>query len=149
MNGHARNILALLCAALLAAALLGALVIWTLNLAPSFRARRAANAAIAGRLKEAKALGLTYESALAAPEKALGKPALWCLRRGDLDRTYYNGEEGKPVYIKNSGRMPSTVNYTGKHQNCADALLTIATVSAVSYGSFSAVRLEADFIAYP
>jgi len=147
MSGHIKNILTMLGSALLAAALLGTLALWTMNLAPRFKARMAEKAAIAAQIKEAKELNITYEAALAAPTKAVGKPVLWCLRKGDGHISYYNREEQKPVHITNPGSMYQEGGST--HSSCAAALLTITTVTAVSYGSFFAVRLEASFVAYP
>ena len=146
MNGHGKNTLTLLTASLLAAALLGTLVIWTMNLAPRFKTRMGRKAAIAPMIKEAKELNITYESALAAPTKAVGKPALWCLRKGTGDLSYYNGNEQQTVHITNQRRMPQNGS---THQSCTEALLTITTVTAASFGSFSAVRINAEFIGYP
>jgi hypothetical protein len=145
MTGHLKNILTLLVSALLAAVLLGTLIIWTMDLAPRFKTRMARKAALAPRIKEAKELGLTYEAVLAAPYKTVGKPVLWCLRKGDSDRSYYNGEETKLLHVTNSGRMLQG----GSHQSCAETLLTITTVTAVSFGGVSSVRMEAYFEDYP
>ena len=141
-NGY-RNLFYLMGTGLLAACLLSFLLSsGTRRLAGGLRSR--ANLAL---LKEARALGLTYEAALAAPASAVGKPALWCLRRRAAGPAAYKGDDSRPVHITNLAQMP---DYTGSsHQTCTDTLVVIGTFTALQFGEVRGVRLEAGFVAYP
>lgn len=147
MSGHLKNILTLLAAALVTLVLLASMTRVTRTLAPRLRARLAQRAAAAPLLREAARLAITYESALAAPGAAVGKPALWCLRDAGGGRTLYNGDESRPVYISNPASLPAPAGSI--HRGCADALVEIASVTYSSFGVVSGARLEARFIGVP
>jgi len=120
---------------------------WAETLVPSFKAAMARKAAHAPLVKQAKALALTYEAVLAAPANAVGKPAVWCLRRINPQETLYQGKEGKSVYIGNPYTMRDLAGST--HQTCTDTLVTIKSVTALEAGSIRSVRLEVEFVDYP
>ncbi|OGR40870.1 MAG: hypothetical protein A2X35_02750 [Elusimicrobia bacterium GWA2_61_42] len=147
MSGHLKNILTLLAVAVVSAPLLLACASWGRNLAPGLKTRLANKASTAPLIKEARRLGLTYEAALAAPSAAVGKPAVWCLRRAGSGPAAYRGDEARPVHIINPEKMPGRAG--SGHESCTDALVEITTVTALSFGEVSALRLEARFVAYP
>ena len=142
-----KNIACLTGGAVLAAVLVLGAAIWAQTFVPAFRARMARKAQNAPLMKEARELGLTYDSVLAAPAKAVGKPAVWCLRRITPWETLYKGEEGKSVYVENPHGMS---NPSGSmHQTCTETLVTIKTVTALELGTVRGLRLEASFVDYP
>ena len=142
-----RNVAGLLGGAVLAAVLALVAAMWAQTLVPAFRARLARKAQNAPLMKEARELGLTYDSVLAAPAKAVGKPAVWCLRRITPWETLYQGKEGQSVYIENPHGMSNPSN--SMRQTCTDTLLTIKTVTALELGTVRGLRLEASFVDYP
>ena len=147
-EGGYRQLFFLLGAGLLATCLLILLLSsGTRRLAGGLRSRASARAANRALLKEARALDLTYEAALAAPADAVGKPAVWCLRKRGTGPAAYKGDALRPVYITNLAQMP---DYAGSgHQTCTDALVVIGTFTALQFGEVRGVRLEAGFVAYP
>jgi hypothetical protein len=147
MSGHLKNILTLLAATLVLLVLLASMTRVSRTLAPRFRTRLSAKAAQAPMLKEAKRLGLTYDSVLADPVKALGRPAVWCLRQGAGGLAAYDGDPDRTVEIVNPEDMPAV--YGSTHQQCADALIELSTVTYYSFGGVSGARLKARFVAYP
>ena len=165
-----RNIAAAVIGVAILAPLLLAALMWADKLAPAMRERMGRKAAIAPLVKEARALGLTYESALADPFKSVGKPAVWCLRRmpeqrgyaplpGSTDAaravkpnsgflgTWYEGDVKRPVFITNPGRVYSISG--SMHQGCFNTLVVIKNVSAYDFGAGPRLRLEAEFVDYP
>lgn len=142
-----KNIAGLVAGVVVAAVIVLAAAMWAQTLVPAFQARAARKARNAPLIKEARELGLTYDSVLAAPAQAVGKPALWCLRRISPFETLYKGEEGKSVYIENPHGMSAPTN--SMRQTCTNTLLTIKTVTALDYGTVRGVRLEAGFVDYP
>ncbi|MDA8130943.1 MAG: hypothetical protein M0025_08265 [Elusimicrobia bacterium] len=121
-------------------------VLWLYSIAPSFSAERARRAALRPMMKEAGELSLTYEGVLAAPEKAVGKQALWCLKRMAPDSALYGGSSGKPVHISGSGLPPSRTY----RRDCDETLLTIRAVTATEFpGGQRSLRITAEFVAYP
>lgn len=147
MSGHLKNILALLLACVVITPLLIMLSAHMQGAASGLRTRMGQKAAYAASLKQAKELGLTYESALASPAAALGKPALWCLRKSGTGRSFYKGDDTRPVYITNPERMDPTSG--SSHQDCQDALIELSTFTVYSFGGPAKLRVEARFIAYP
>lgn len=141
------EIAALLSGVLLIAVVVLGAVIWGETLAPGFRNRLAEKSRNAKLAKQAGELGLTYESVLADPAKALDKPAVWCLRGTGAEEAFYEGKEDKAVYIANSGRMPK--NYGTMRRTCVDTLVTIKTVTALDFGGARGLRLEVEFVGYP
>jgi len=146
-SGNLSSIASLLSGVLLIAVVVLGAVVWMKTLAPGFKAGLAEKARHAPLLRQAGELGLTYETVLADPAKAVGKPAVWCLRRSGAEGALYDGREDKPVYIVNAGRMPSS--YGTMRQTCTRTLVTIKTVTALDFGGTRGLRLEVDFIAYP
>lgn len=142
-----KNIAVLTGGAVLAAVLVAAAAIWAQTLVPAFKARQARKAHNAPLIKEAGKLALTYDSVLAGPAQAVGKPAVWCLRRINPWQTLYQGKEGKLVYIENPHGMSNPGG--SMHQTCTDTLVRIKTVTAVDLGTVRGMRLEASFIDYP
>lgn len=142
-----KNIASLLGGVVVAAVTVLAAVMWAQTLVPAFQARAAQKAKNAPLIKEAGALGLTYDFVLAAPAQAVGKPAVWCLRRISPWETLYKGEEGKSVYIENPHGMSAPSN--SMRQTCTNTLLMIKTVTALDFGTVRGVRLEASFVDYP
>ena len=147
-EGGYRNLFYLMGTGLLAAALLIFLLSsGTRRLAGGLKSRTSARAANLPLLKEALALGLTYETALAAPSGAVGKPAVWCLRKRAAGPAAYKGDDLRPVYITNLAQMPF---YAGSmRQTCTDTLVVIGTFTALQFGEVRGGRLEAAFVAYP
>lgn len=170
-----RNIAAAVTGLLILAPLVLTAVLWADKLAPAMKARMARKAAIAPLVKEAKLLNLTYESALAEPEKAVGKPAVWCLRRAPAQggysplpgspessaaaaapaasaaktfvETFYDGKDGRSVYIDNPEKMYQM--NSSSHQACVRTLVTIKKLEAHDFGSGPHYRVEAEFVEYP
>lgn len=146
-EGGARNLFYLFGAALLAGCLLVFVLSGTTRLEGGLRSRVSARAASLALIRQARALDITYEKALAAPAAAVGKPAVWCLRKRAAAPAAYKGDDGRPVYITNLAQMP---DYTGSmHQTCTDTLVIIGTFTALQFGDARGVRLEAAFAAYP
>ncbi|MDA8132539.1 MAG: hypothetical protein M0011_13630 [Elusimicrobia bacterium] len=145
-NSGIGKVYAMAGAGLLLALLAALATAWLQSLSPSFSAERARRAALRPMLKEAKELSLTYEIVLAAPAKAVGKPALWCLKRTAPDAALYGGDGGKPVHISGFG-MPPSRTY---RRDCDETLLTIKDVTATEFpGGGRSVRITAEFVAYP
>ena len=164
-----KNIITAVGAFVIVAPLLLAGVMWSSKLAPAMKTRMARKAASAPLIKEARDLGLTYESALADPKRASGRPAVWCLRRvirqgsyggvagpapaapasasGNFLETYYDGKEDKSVYITNPGRMYDMAS--SSHHGCVKTLVTIKTITFNDFGRGLRPRLEAEFVDYP
>lgn len=169
-----KNIAVAVGAFALVAPLLLVALMWSSKLAPAMKTRMAKKAAIAPLVKEAKALGLTYESALADPKLAVGKPAVWCLRRVSAQggyaplpgspeasaaaaaapapaknfiETLYGGVEGRSVYIDNPEKMYPM--YNSMRQDCVKTLVTIKKLEAHDFGSGPRYRVEAEFVEYP
>ncbi|KAF0127664.1 MAG: hypothetical protein FD189_1448 [Elusimicrobia bacterium] len=78
-------------------------------------------------LGEAEELGLTYESALADPGSAAGKPVLWCVQNRGADMVTAGGDPGRRLRVVNHTEMP--VFAGGKHFACTDMLLTVLGTS--------------------
>lgn len=146
-RGGLSDIAALLSGVLLIAVVVLGAVVWMKTLAPGFKTVLAEKARNAPLLKQAGELGLTYETVLADPAKAVGKPAVWCLRRSGAEGALYQGKEDQPLFISNSAGMPR--NYGTMHQTCVKTLVTIKTVTALDFGGVRGLRLEVDFVSYP
>lgn len=146
-RGNLSNIAALLSGVLLIAIVVLGAVIWGRTLAPGFKARLAEKRLNAPLIKQAGELGLTYETVLADPAKALGKPAVWCLRKAGADVALYQAKEDKPVYFANPRSLPKY--YGTMRQACYNTLVTVKTVTALDFGGVRGLRLEVDFVAYP
>lgn len=142
-----KNIAGLLAGAVLASVLLLAAAMWAETLVPAYKARRSRKERIAPLAAQAKELGLTYESVLAAPAKAVGKPAVWCLRRISQGETLYQGREDLPVYMESPYGMSNRSSST--HQTCTETLLTITKITALDLGTVRGMRVEASFVDYP
>ena len=164
-----KNILAAVGAFVIVAPLLLAVVMWGGKLAPAMKARMARKAASAPLIKEAGELALTYESVLADPKAASGRPAVWCLRRvirqgtfggvpgpapaapasaaKNFLETYYDGNENRSVYIVNPEKMYRMAS--SSHQGCVKTLVTIKTIAFNDFGLGLRPRLEAEFVDYP
>jgi len=117
------------------------------TIVPAFKARMARKARSAILISEAKELNLTYESVLAAPAKAMGKPAVWCLKRRSAQEVFYKGNGWERIYIKNSREMYD--NSGSRHQSCIDTLVTIKSITASKISGARNIRLEVDFVDYP
>ena len=140
-------------AILLGGVVLGAVIVlvsamWAEKLVPAFRARQARKARNAPMIEQAGKLGLTYDSVLADPERAVGKPAVWCLTKMTPWKMLYQGSEGKPVYIENPHGMSKVIGQA-QDQTCTDTLLTIKSVTTLDFGTVRGLRLEASFVDYP
>ncbi|MDO8803811.1 MAG: hypothetical protein Q7R35_05235 [Elusimicrobiota bacterium] len=141
-----QDIASLVGGVVLAAVLVLGAAMWAETFVPAFKARMARKARNGPLIKESRELGLTYDSVLADPVRAVGKPAVWCLRRISPRETLYRGEEGKSVYIENPHGMS---NPSGSmHQTCTDTLLTIKTVTALDLGTVRGLHIEASFVDY-
>jgi hypothetical protein len=147
MSGHLKNTFTVLAAALIALALLGTVLTWSAGAAAAgLRARLAQRKARAPLLKEAAALGLTYETAMAAPEKALGKHAVWCLRLYS-GRAYYGFGTDKPVEIDNQQDMSAAeYNRQSGDFQCGKALVEIEGVKTFDFAGQRAVRLQLRYL---
>ena len=146
-DGQSRNVFYLICAAVTAAlplALFGGLA---KNLAPAVRARIQKKASNAQLFRQARKLGLTYESALSAPLTSLGKPVLWCVSKPQSGPALYGGAGGRPVEIINQEEMPSEI-YRQHRRPCAEALLELTSFKTYDSGGARAVRIEARYIDY-
>ena len=154
--------MALVCTAALAA-------LWAASLVPELKARLSGKGANAPLIKEARRLDLTYESVLTDPARALGKPAIWCLRKikpqsapdtwpgpggaavptpaQNFTESLYDGEEGKSVYLDNPGKVYDISG--SSHETCRNTLITVSKVTVLDLGGTRGVRLEASFIDYP
>lgn len=165
-----RNIAAAVAGVVILAPLLLAALMWGSRLAPAMQERLARKAAIAPMVKEAWELGLTYDAALADPMKAVGKPAVWCLRRmpdqagykplpgpsagapapapeQSYMGTWYGGDSKRPVFLNNPRQVYSISG--AMHQGCHNTLVVIKDISAYDFGAGPRLRLEAEFIDYP
>jgi len=148
VSGHLKNILPLLLATVVIVPVIAILTLNTREAASGLKARLAAKAAISASAKEARALGLTYDSVLTAPAAALGKRAVWCLSSAAKGpRVFYEGKENKPVYITNRTAIPEYP--LPSRATCADALVEITTFTVYSLGNASTWRLEVRLIGYP
>lgn len=114
---------------------------------PAFKARMAKKARSAILIREAKGLGLTYESVVAAPTKAMGKPAVWCLKRRSSQEVFYKSNGWERIYIKNPREMYDISG--SRHQSCIDTLVTIRSITASEISGARNIRLEVDFVDYP
>lgn len=146
-RGNLTSIASLLSGVLLIAVVVLGAVIWGQTLAPGFKARLAEKARNAKLAKQAGELGLTYETVVADPAGAVGKPAVWCLRKTGPDAALYQAREDKPVYISNAGRMPKS--YGAARQTCTNTLVTVKTVTALDFSGTRGLRLEVEFVGYP
>jgi hypothetical protein len=146
-RGNLSNIAALLSGVLLIAVVVLGAVIWGKTLAPGFKTRLAEKARYAPLLKQAGELGLTYEAVLADPAGAVGKPAVWCLRKTGADMMLYQGKEDKRVYIANPGSLPRY--YGTMRETCYNALVTVKSVTTLDFSGTRGLRLEVDFVGYP
>ncbi len=117
------------------------------GLVPSFRSWRAHKAASAALIAEAKRLALTYDSILADPKAAMGKPAVWCLKRTSPYQAFLEDNGRKLVRIANPHAMYSTSGST--HQGCIDTLVTISGITATEIAGARNVTLEVSFVDYP
>lgn len=165
-----RNIAAAVIGVLILVPLLLAALMWGSKLAPAMKGRLARKAAIAPLVKEARALGLTYEAALADPYGSVGKPAVWCLRRTPDQAgykplpgpsagapapapekrflgTWYEGDAKRPVFLNNPRQVYSIAG--SMHQGCHNTLVVIKDISAHDFGAGPRLRLEAEFVDYP
>lgn len=164
-----KNIITAVGAFVIVAPLLLAGVMWSSKLAPAMKARLARKAASAPLIKEARDLDLTYESVLADPKRASGRPAVWCLRRvmrqgsyggvagpapaapasaaSNFLETYYDGDENRSVYITNQERMYRMAG--SSHQGCVKTLVTVKTITFNDFGRGLRPRLEVEFVDYP
>ena len=141
------SIAALLSGVLLIAVVVLGAVIWGKTLAPGFRDTLAGKARNGQMIKQARELGLTYETVLADPAKAVGKPAVWCLRKTGAATALYQAKEDKPLYFANPQSLPKY--YGTMRQTCYDTLVTVKTVTALDFSGTRGLRLEVEFVAYP
>ena len=121
--------------------------LWAAGAFKGYKKARAERAGTAPLLAQARKLGLTYEYAKAYPDKAPGKPALWCLRkiRGEAE-AWYDGEAKKPLYLTNPEAM---YDYAGSsHQDCVKTLIKIRSVKPLEF-SPGKLRIEAEVVGYP
>ncbi|MBI4801107.1 MAG: hypothetical protein HY796_01150 [Elusimicrobia bacterium] len=94
-------------------------------------------------LREAKNLGLDYDTALTGGDKYRDKSALWCVQTGSEGAAFYKGDLSRRLFVKNHQAMPS---FTGsKHANCADMLLKIEDVRKTASGGVVTVRFVHKF----
>jgi len=165
-----KSIVAALGAFVIVAPLVLIALMWADKLVPAIKVRMAKKAAVAPLVRKAAALGLTYESVKAEPLKAVGQPAVWCLRRivpqgavsglagpvpetvvasvGGFAETLYDGQEGRSVYISNPEKMYQMAG--SSHQNCLKTLVTIKGVVSTDFGGNArGLRIEAEFVEYP
>ena len=84
-------------------------------------------------IKEAKSLKLTYESVLKYPDKAFGKPAIWCIQNRGDGGVFYEGKQDKRIFVSNDASMPLYIG--DKHSICIDMLVIIRESSSVISGS--------------
>ncbi len=146
-RGSLSSIASLLSGVLLIAVVVLGAVIWMKTLAPGFKTTLAAKARNGQFIKQARELGLTYESVIADPAKAVGKPAVWCLRKTDAYMALYEDKEDKPVFFANPHSLPKS--YGTMRQTCTNTLVTVKTVTALDFSGTRGLRLEVEFIAYP
>lgn len=146
-RGGLSDIASLLSGVLLIAVVVLGAVVWMKTLAPGFKSRLAEKARCAALVKQAGALGLTYETVLADPAGAAGKPAVWCLRKSGADMALYQAKEDKPVYFSTRGSLPKY--YGTPRQTCRNTLVTVKTVTALDLNGTRGLRLEVEFVAYP
>lgn len=146
-RGGLSDIASLLSGVLLIAVVVLGGVVWMKTLAPGFKAGLAEKARTGQLAKQARELGLTYETVLADPAKAVGKPAVWCLRKTGADTALYQAKEDKPLYFANPQSLPKY--YGSMRQSCYDTLVTVKAVTALDFGGTRGVRLEVDFVGYP
>ncbi len=117
------------------------------TIVPAFKARMARKARSAILIREAKELGLTYESVLAAPAKAMEKPVVWCLKRRSAQEVFYKGNGWERIYIKNPRAMYDISG--SRHETCRDTLVIIKSITASEINGARNIRLEVDFVDYP
>ncbi len=100
--------------------------LWLCTIVPGVMMRRESMQELSPLIKEAKSLGLTYESVLKYPDKALGKPAIWCIQNRGPEQVLYEGKQDKRIFVSNEGSMPLYIG--DKHSICADMLVVIGSV---------------------
>ncbi|MBU2575263.1 MAG: hypothetical protein KKH28_14435 [Elusimicrobia bacterium] len=126
-----------------AAAGLAVLAYWLVSLYPSFTKNREMLKEIEPVLREAKSLGLDYDTVLAAGDKYRDRAALWCVQTGEEGAAFYKGDLSKRLFVKNHPAMPY---FTGsKHANCADMLLKIESARMTAVGGVVTVRFLYKF----
>lgn len=117
------------------------------TIVPAFKVRMARKARSAILVKEAKEFGLTYESVLVAPAKAMGKPAVWCLKIRSAQEVFYKGNGWERIYIQNPREM---YNFSSsRRQTCINTLVTIKSMTVSEISGARNIRLEVDFVDYP
>jgi len=119
---------------------------WT-SIAPAFKYWRGYRSKNAQLIDEAKKLNLTYNSILADPTAAMGKPTIWCLRRTSPTEVYFNDNGWKRIIIKNPDMMYEHAG--SRHQSCVNTLLTIKSITATEISGARNITLEANFVDYP
>jgi len=97
---------------------------WLVDAAPGFQQRRIQKSTIAPLLAEARKLKLTYDEILLDPDKAMGRPALWCIQYRGEEGVFYNGDPGKKLFLVPSSKMPPVPGY--KHEACREMLVVVA-----------------------
>ncbi len=142
-----KNIITLLGGVIILVSSLIFVLIQAETIVPAFKARMAKKARSSILIREAKELDLTYESVLSAPTKAMGKPAVWCLKRRSAQEVFYKGNGWERIYIKNPREMYDMSG--SRHQSCIDTLLIIKSITASEISGARNIRLEVDFVDYP
>lgn len=74
------------------------------------------------RVKEARALGLSYEEVLADPAAAKDKPVLWCIDHPALGYAYA-GNPSRPVILENDAALPRNSPTSGGR--CSQVLAVV------------------------
>lgn len=108
---------------------------------PGVMMRREEKQELSPLIKEAKSLKLTYESVLKYPDKALGKPAIWCIQNRGPAQVFYKGKQDKRIFVSNDAAMP--LHLGGKHSSCINMLVIIRESPPVVSGS---KPVSVDFI---
>jgi len=97
--------------------------VWLPEAFTGFSINRARNAEIAPLVEKAKALGLTYETVLADPAGAEGKPVVWCVQNRDPHGVTVDGNGAKRLSVSNYPRMPLFMG--DKHRACIPMILLV------------------------
>lgn len=117
--------------------------VWLISIYPSFTTRRAMMKELEPALKEAKSLGLEYDTVLEGGDKYKDKSVLWCVQNRGENAVAYKGDTRRRISVSNYPLMPAVAG--DKHAGCKDMLLKIDGVQRRKEYGFVTVKFMHKF----
>ncbi|OGS42448.1 MAG: hypothetical protein A3J79_01925 [Elusimicrobia bacterium RIFOXYB2_FULL_62_6] len=103
---------------------------WIVWVATAYLKNRSVLKEFEPAIKEAKSLGLDYDTVLAGGNKYEDKNVLWCVQNRGEEAVSYKGDPGRRLAVSNFPAMPLVSG--SKHESCSDMLLKVKSGNAAN-----------------